>query len=210
MLRVLIADDHPVVRYGLKLMLNATSDIVVAEEAETGEEVVAKALGGAFDVVVLDLSMPGKGGLAALHSLRRLKPELPVLVLSSHSEEHYAVRCLQAGASGYLTKDAAPAELVAAVRQVARGGRYISGDVAGLLAERVAPTGGRRPHEHLSDREFHILALLVAGRDLSEIAESLSLSVPTASTCRSQILKKLDLDNVAQLIQYAHRNNLLG
>ncbi len=210
MVRVLIGDDHPVVRYGLKLMLNATSDIVVAEEAETGEEVVTKALGGTFDVVVLDLSMPGKGGLAALHSLRRLKPELPVLVLSSHSEEHYAVRCLRAGASGYLTKDAAPTELVAAVRQAARGGRYISGDVAGLLAERVAPTGEDRPHERLSDREFHLLALLVAGRDLSEIAESLSVSLATAGHCRSQLLKKLSLDNVAQLIQYARRNDLLG
>ena len=209
MIRALIADDHAVVRQGLKQILGDTPEMVVAGEATTGQEVLDKVRAETWDVVILDISMPDRSGLDILKQLRSERPKLPVLVLSMHSEDQYAMRVLKAGASGYLTKDSAPDELVKAVRKVVRGGRYVSAFLAEKLAFEIGTDSNRLPHETLSDREFQVLRGIAAGQSVTEIAAELYLSVKTVSTYRTRMLTKMNLETNAELIYYAIRNHLI-
>ena len=207
MLKILIADDHPVFRRGLKQIIAETTDIVVADEAADGLEVLNKVKVGDFDVVLLDISMPGKTGIDVLAQLKYERPKLPVLMLSMHPEEQYAVRALRAGASGYLTKESAPDELVAAIRKVSTGGKYVSSSLAERLAS-LLQKAEQLPHDILSRREYQVMCLMASGKTVSEIAKELSLSVKTISTYRSRILQKMKMKNNAELTRYAINNDL--
>jgi len=209
MIRALIADDHAVVRQGLKQILGDTPEMVVAGEATNGQEVLDKVRAETWDVVVLDISMPDRSGLDVLKQLRSERPKLPVLVLSMHSEDQYAVRVLKAGASGYLTKDSAPDELVKAIRKVVSGGTYVSSFLAEKLAFEIGTDSSRLPHETLSDREFQVLRLIAAGESVTEIAAELYLSVKTVSTYRARLLQKMNLTTNAELMHYAMQNHLI-
>ena len=209
MIRALIADDHAVVRQGLKQILGDTPEMVVAGEATNGQEVLDKVRAETWDVVVLDISLPDRSGLDILKQLRSERPKLPVLVLSMHSEDQYAMRVLKAGASGYLTKDSAPDELVKAIRKVVSGGRYVSSFLAEKLAFEIGTDSSRLPHETLSDREFQVLRLIAAGKSVTEIAAELYLSVKTVSTYRARMLEKMSLGTNAELMHYAMQNHLI-
>ena len=210
MIRVLIADDHAVVREGLKRIVAQNADMTVAGEAGTGHEVLEFVRARECDVVLLDLSMPGKDGLATLKELRANKPHLPVLVLSVYPEDQYAVRLLRAGASGYLTKESAPEELVAAIRKVSRHGRYVSASLAERLASFLDSSDDRPPHERLSDREYRVMIMIASGRTVGEVADSLCLSVKTVSTYRARALEKLNMRTNAEFAFYAMKQGLLG
>lgn len=209
MINVLIADDHAIVRQGLKQILSETPDITVAGEAADAEAVMHKALSEDWDVLVLDITMPGRGGFDILRELNHYRPNLPVLVLSMHDEEQYAVRCLKAGASGYLTKGGAPEELVKAIRKVMAGGKYVSASLAETLASRMDEAGDHPRHAALSDREFQVMRMLAAGKTPTEIASDLALSVKTVSTYRARILQKMDFTNTAEIMRYAIENQLI-
>ena len=209
MIRVLLADDHAIVRAGLKEILADTGDIMVAGEATNGHEVMAQVRAGDYDVAVLDLSMPGRSGIELIRQVKGEKPKLRVLVLSMHSEEQYAVRALKAGASGYLTKESAPDELVAAIRRIAAGGAFVSPETAERLALGFDRAPDAPPHTLLSDREFQVFQLIVSGSSVSEIARELSLSIKTVSTHKARILEKMGLSNQAELIRYALEHKLL-
>jgi two-component system invasion response regulator UvrY len=208
MLKILVADDHAVVRKGLVQILTDGSDAFCVDEAESGEEALDKVRKSSYDLVLLDISMPGKGGLEVLRELKHLAPQLPVLILSMHAEEQYAVRALRTGASGYLTKGSAPDELACAIRKVLAGGRYISG----VLAEKIAfgLLAGTSLHETLSGREYEVLCMIASGKTLSSIAGELALSVKTIGTFRTRILKKMKMENNAELTRYAIMNKLVG
>lgn len=209
MTKVFIADDHALFREGLKQILADTPDIVVSGEASNGHETLSKLRSGRCDVVILDITMPGMHGLDVLKQLKVEQPKLPVLVLSMHSEERYGARVLRAGASGYLTKDSAPDELVAAIRKVTVGQRYVSPSLMERLAfDREA--GTEKPyHELLSDREYQVLCLLALGKGVSEIARDLSLSPKTVSTYRARILEKTRTRSNADLARYAIEHGLI-
>ena len=207
-LEVLLADDHAIIRDGLKQILADTDDLVVAGEAANGVEVMHKVRERDWDVLVLDISMPGRNGLELIHMIREEKPELPILVLSMHHEEQYAVRALKAGAQGYLTKESDAELLVTAIRRVARGGVYISDKVAELMVRGLRPGDKPLPHNLLSDREYQVFNMLVMGRGLSEIGTELSLSVKTISTHKTRILQKMNLANSAELVRYAVAHGL--
>jgi len=209
MLKVLIADDHPVVREGLKQIVTETQDMVVAGEANNGQEVLNKIREGDYDVIVLDITMPGRNGMDVLRQLRSERPRLPVLILSIHSEEQYALRALRAGASGYLTKESAPDELVVAIRKVSWGGKYISSSLAEKLAFKLEIGREEAPHETLSDREYQVMCMIASGKTVKEIAQELSLSEKTISTYRSRILEKMKMKNNAELTYYAIKNQLV-
>jgi len=205
-----MADDHPIVRKGLKQIIADSPDMLVAGEASDGLEVLEQARKKDYDVVLLDISMPVRGGLDVLKQLKSEKPEMAVLVLSIHPEEQYALRVLRVGASGYITKDNAPEELITAIRAVASGKKYISSSLAQRLAFTLTGTGRKSTHDALSDREFSVLRLLAAGKTTSGIADELSLSPKTISTYRSRVLRKLGLKTDADLVRYAIENQLLG
>ncbi|MCU0522786.1 MAG: response regulator transcription factor [Anaerolineae bacterium] len=209
MIRVLIADDHPIVRQGLKQILGDTRDMLVAGEAINGREVLEKARAEPWDVVVLDISLPDQSGLDILKQLRVEHPGLPVLVLSVHPEDQYALRVLRAGAFGYLTKDSAPDELVNAIRKVVSGGRYVSELMAERLALEIGADTSKLPHETLSDREFQVLRLMATGKPVTAIAEELNLSPKTISTYRARVLAKMNLETTAELIHYAVQHHLV-
>jgi DNA-binding NarL/FixJ family response regulator len=209
LIRLLVADDHAIVRRGLHQIVAEAPGIEVAGEAATAEEVLARVEERAWDVVVLDLSLPGGNGLDLLAQVKRRRPDLPVLILTVHSEEQYAVRALRAGAAGYLTKESAPEQLVEAVRKVVRGGRYVSPAVAEKLAFNLGRDPDRPPHEALSDREYQVLRRVAAGRTVSEVAAELSLSVKTVSTYRTRILEKMGMKSNAELTHYAIKNGLV-
>ncbi|HKF42524.1 MAG TPA: response regulator transcription factor [Thermoanaerobaculia bacterium] len=202
-MRILIADDHAIVREGLKTILSREHDMEVGAEAANSEEALRLALDENFDVVILDVFMPGNGGLETLGRLRKERPELPVLVLSVHPEDDLALQALRSGASGYLNKDAACEQLVGAVRKVVSGGHYISESLAEKLALGLTLEPARPLAELLSDREYDVLRRLASGRTVSGVAEDLGLSVKTISTVRSRVLRKLHLQNTAELIRYA-------
>jgi DNA-binding NarL/FixJ family response regulator len=208
-IKVLVADDHVLFRRGLKMVLEDTPDMAVADEAGTGREALHKAINGDFDVLLLDISMPERSGFDILTDLKNLKPELPVLMLTMHPEDKYAVRVLKAGASGYLTKKNAPDELVAAIRKVLAGGRYVSPSLAEKIAFELQEGTEKPLHELLSDREYQVMCLIATGKNMSDIAEELSLSINTVSTYRARILEKMRLRNTAELIHYAIANNLV-
>lgn len=209
MARILIADDHAVVREGLRQIIAKQSDMVVAGEAASGPDVLKKIRSASYDVVLLDLSMPGRSGLEILADIKKEQPDLRVLVLSIYSEDLYAVRALRAGASGYLTKESAPEQLVEAIRKVSRGGKYISPSLAERLAFALDTDSNKLPHEKLSDREYQVLCMIASGKTVKEIAGELALSVPSVSTYRSRILIKMNLKNNAELAHYAIRNGLV-
>jgi len=207
-IRVLIVDDHPIVREGLKQVLAECDSPVVTGEACSGQEALSMARTGNWDVVVLDISLPDRSGLDVLKQMKGYYPKLPILVLTMHAEEQYAVRVLRAGAAGYLTKDSEPTEMAAAIKKVASGGRYVSASLAEKL---VFDMGGmrERPHEALSDREFQVFCMLSSGERIKDIAEKLCLSVKTVSSHRARILTKMRMKNNAQLVQYALENKLI-
>jgi len=210
MTRILLADDHTLVREGLRQILSATSDLAVTGEAVSGDETLARVREGDFDLVVLDMSMPGLSGIDLIKRLRIEKPKLRILVLSMHGEQQYAVRAYKAGASGYLTKDSASAQLVAAIRKIAAGGVYISAAGAEQLA--IGAMGGSKdelPHRTLSDREFEVFRMLVAGTSITDIGEALHLSVKTVSTHKTHILQKMEMASTAELVRYALEHQLL-
>jgi DNA-binding NarL/FixJ family response regulator len=208
-IRVLLADDHAMVRAGLKEILADTGDITVAAEATNGQEVMACVRGQEYDVAVLDMSMPGRSGIELIKQVKDAKPKLRILVLTMHSEEQYAVRALKAGASGFLTKEAAAEQLVAAIRRIAAGGAYVSPETAERLVLDTGPQAVAAPHTLLSDREFQVLQMIAGGRTVGEIAKTLSLSVKTVSTHKTRILNKMGLANQAELIRYALEHKLL-
>jgi len=208
MTRILIADDHAIVRDGLRRILQAAPGVEVAGEATNGDEVMERVRAGGFDLLLLDMSMPGKSGIELIRWVKTTRPDLVVLVLSMHQEEQYAVRAIRAGASGYVTKESASALLVAAIRKVAEGGLYISPGVAEQLALTLRPRADTLPHESLSDREFEVLGLLVEGASVSEIAEQLHLSGKTVSTHKARIFEKMGMDNVADLVRYSMAHKL--
>ena len=209
MIRVLIADDHTVVRRGLKQILLEGFPSAYVEEVPDAEEMIKKIIQAEWDVVISDLSMPGRSGLEALQQIKQLQPKLPVLILSIHPEDQYAIRVLKAGASGYLSKDMAPDELVNAVQRVMLGKKYITASIAEKLASVLDQDANKALHENLSDREFSVLKLLASGKSVSEIAESLFLSVTTVSTYRTRIMAKMNMKSNADLTLYAVANRLL-
>jgi len=210
MIRVLIADDHPIVREGLKQVIEKSPDMRVEGEAQSGQEVLDSVARGDWDVLILDFSMPGKSGLDVLRELRRERPALPVLVLSMHPEAELAPRLLKAGASGYLTKESAPKELVNAIRKLHEGGRYVSPALAEKLAADLAGGADRPPHELLSDREYQVLLAIAAGKSSHDIAGELAISVKTVRTYRDRIMEKLALTNDVEITRYALDNRLVA
>lgn len=208
-IRVLIADDHAIVRQGLRQILSETEDMLVAGEAADGLDALHLAREQSWDVVLLDVSMPNRNGIDTLKQLKKEFPRLPVLMLSMHPEEQYAVRALKSGASGYVTKQSAPDQLVTAIRQVASGRKYVSPSLAMKLAEAIAENNDRPPHETLSNREYQIFCLIAAGRPLTQIAEQISISVKTVSEYRKRILEKMKLESNAELIHYGLKHGLV-
>ncbi len=209
MIKVLIADDHPIVRQGLRQILAGTADMVVAGEAVNGQEALEQVQAGEWDVLVLDITLPDRSGFDILKEVKREQPHLPVLMLSIHAEEQFAVHLLKAGASGYLTKENAPDELVKAIRKVMDGGKYISPGLAETLAFGLDAASDQPRHETLSDREFQVMQLMASGKTPMEIAEVLSLSAKTVSTYRTRLLEKLNLKTNAELIRYAIEHGLI-
>ncbi len=209
MIRVLIADDHAIVRQGLKQILSETEDLLVAGEADDGAEALLLARQTPWDVYLLDVSMPNRNGIDTLKQLKKEFPRLPVLILSMHPEEHYAVRALKAGAAGYLTKQSAPDQLVTAIRQVAQGRKFVSAAVAAELADAISTTDDKLPHERITDREYQVLTLIASGKTLTQIADALNLGVATVSTYRARLLEKMGLRNTAELIRYGLEHGLV-
>lgn len=207
-IKILIADDHPVVREGFKQIISKADDLIVAGEALSGFEVIEQVSKNKFDVVVLDLSMPGKDGLEVLKDLKSIMPGLPVLILSMHPEEQAALRTFKSGAAGYLNKESAPGELVNAIRKIHSGGKYVSPAMAEKLVNNLDKKE-ETPHEALSDREFQVFRLLASGMDADEIAEELFISVKTVRTYRDRILEKLNLKNNVEIAHYAIKNKLV-
>jgi DNA-binding NarL/FixJ family response regulator len=209
MVRILIVDDHAVVRAGLRQLIADSGDMAVTGEAADGDEALGMVAQNQYDVVILDLSMPGRGGLDALKQMHSLHPQVPVLVLSMYPEEQYAVRVLKAGAAGYLTKSSATEELLNALRRIASGRKYISETLAETLAQDLGHAMDDEPHKTLSDREYQVMSLIASGKTVSEIAGQLTLSVKTVSTYRERILTKMRLKNNAELTHYVINNHLL-
>ena len=209
MIRVIIVDDHPVVRKGLMQMLAEEPDMRAAAEATSAAELLQLLQEGEWDVVVLDITLPDRSGLEALKDVKAMRPGLPVLILSMHPEDQYALRVLKAGAAGYINKESAADELVNAIRKVVGGGKYVSPSMAEKLATVVGSGYEVQPHESLSDREFQVMCMIASGKRLKEIAEELCLSVKTVSTYRSRILGKMEMENNAELTYYAVKNGLI-
>lgn len=208
-IHVLIADDHAIVRQGLKQILSETDDLVIAGEADDGAEALQLARHQPWDVFLLDVSMPNRNGIDTLKQLKKEFPRLPVLILSMHPEEQYAVRALKAGASGYLTKQSAPEQLVTAIRQVASGKKYVSPAVAQQLVEALSSDSNKLPHERITDREYQVLVMIATGETQTQIAEKLNLGVATVSTYRARLLEKMGLKSTAELIRYGLEHGLV-
>ena len=210
MLRILITDDHAVVRRGLKQVLEEEFDQVVFGEAQNTLEMLHHLQKEDWDVLILDITLPGRSGLEVLGELKLTHPNLPVLVLSMHPEDQYGIRVLKSGASGYMTKESAPDEIVMAIRKVLRGGKYVSPSLAERLAFNLEVNGEKPLHEALSDREYEVMLMIASGKTLTEIAQKLDLSIKTVSTYRTRILEKMKMQNNAELIRYAIKNQLVG
>ncbi|MBW2558363.1 MAG: response regulator transcription factor [Deltaproteobacteria bacterium] len=210
MIRILVVDDHAVVREGVKQILADVSDMVVKDEAGNGPTTLEKIAQNDYDVVLLDISMPGRSGLEILEDIKSRHPKLPVLILSMHPEEQYAVRALRAGASGYLTKASAPQELIGAIRKASSGGKYVTTSLAEKLALELGTDTEKLPHERLSNREHQVMLMLAGGKSVSEIAENIFLSSKTVSTYRTRIMDKMGMKKNAELTLYAVHNNLIN
>ena len=202
MINILIVDDHLIVREGIKRIIDDVPDMNIVAEASSGQEAIDLILENLYDLILLDISMPGQNGLQTLKLIKKHNKNIPVLMLSMHSEEQYAMRTIKAGASGYMTKETASHQLVTAIRKINGGRKFISEEVAELLTTDLYHNDDKDPHEHLSDREFEILKLIASGKTTKTIANDLSISPKTVSTFRSRILKKLDLRNNADIIHY--------
>lgn len=209
MIRILVADDHAIVRGGLKQLLSGESDFVVAGEAANSLETLTQIRAQPFDVVLMDMSMPGRSGIELIRQIKGEQPKLAILVLSMHKEEQYAVRALRAGALGYLTKESAPDLLISAIRKVAQGGIFITSGAAERMAVEMCGNYDATPHTLLSDREYQVFRMIVSGMPINVIADELTLSVKTISTHKTRILHKMRMDSTAKLIQYAIRHQLL-
>lgn len=210
MIRIVIADDHTIMREGLKRILDGAEDMTVVGEAVDGFEVLNLVRQGGFDLLMLDLSMPGRSGMELIRQIKDEMPKLPILILTMHDEEQYAVRAIRAGARGYLTKESAGTQLLSAIRKVASGRPYISLEVAEQLAMDAMPSAEDLPHKQLSDREFEVFSLLVGGKSITDIAELLHLSVKTVSTHKTRILHKMGVSSLADLVQYAVAHRLIA
>jgi DNA-binding NarL/FixJ family response regulator len=209
MLRILIADDHEIVRKGLNNVLTEAFQPVKVEEARNGQEAMSKVLKGEYDLVVLDMKMPGKSGLDVLKEIRQHRPKLPVLILSMHPEEQFAIRAIRAGAAGYLTKECAGDELVLAIRKALKGERYISGSLAQILAGELDSDSEKPLHEILSDREYQVMLMIASGKTVGAIAKELCLSVKTISSYRTNILLKTRMKNNSEITHYAIQTKLV-
>jgi DNA-binding NarL/FixJ family response regulator len=209
MIRIVIADDHTIMREGLKRILEDVEDIEIAGEAVDGFEALAQVRQGGFDLLLLDLSMPGRSGVDLIRQIRDEAPKLPILILTMHEEEQYAVRAIRAGAHGYLTKESAGTQLVSAIRKVASGRPYISIEVAEQLALNIMTPSEDLPHKHLSNREFEVFSLLVSGKSITEIAELLHLSAKTVSTHKTRLMQKMNMNSLSEMVQYAVAHQLL-
>ncbi len=207
-IRIIVADDHPVLRAGIVSVLNASGNLRVVAEASNGGEVLKAIRDHAFDVLLLDVSMPGKSGLDLVRQIRKDHPRLPILIVSSHPEDQYGVRAIKAGASGYVTKQTAPEELVSAVRTIANGRRYITPAMVEMLADQVGRPDDAAPHESLSDRELQTMKMIAAGHSLTEIAEVLCISVKTVSVYRSRLLEKMRMKSNVELTRYVVEHGL--
>ena len=208
MIRIVIADDHPVVRQGIRQIVGAAGDMLIADEATDGRELLQRARNTPHDLVLLDLSMPATDGLDVLKQLKRERPKVPVVILTMSPEEQFAIRALKAGAAGYLMKEAAPVELVAAIRKAVAGGRYLSARVAEKLADHLVGNVEGPLHDGLSDREYQVMRMIAAGKPTRQIAEELALSVKTVSTYRARIFEKMRMRSPAELAAYVVRNRL--
>jgi DNA-binding NarL/FixJ family response regulator len=208
-IKILIADDHAIVREGLKQIVAEEKDILVAGEAENSEQLMELLNKEKWNLVVLDINMPGKSGLEALKDIKLQYPELPVLILSMFSEDQYGIRAIKAGASGYLKKVSAPTELVTAIRKIVAGGKYINSSLAEKLAEKLGESGKTSLHEKLSDREYQIMCNIALGKSAEEIAQEFSLSINTVYTYRNRILEKMSMKSNVELTQYALSNKLV-
>jgi two-component system, NarL family, invasion response regulator UvrY len=210
MIRVLVADDHPIVREGLKQVIAKDVDMTVVGEALNGQELLDKVYADPVDVVVMDFAMPGRSGIDVLKELKRERPKLPVLILSMYPENELAPRVLKAGASGYMTKESAPKELVQAIRKLHLGGKYVSAALADKLVMDFATNAHRLPHEALSDREYQVLVMIASSKSMQEVADELSLSIKTVRTYRDRILEKMQVKNVVGLTHYALQHGLIS
>lgn len=208
-MKVLIADDHAIVRQGLRLILSEEFSRIVFGEARNGQEVIDQVWKQDWDIVVLDITMPGRSGLDVLKELKQLRPKLPVLILSMHSEDQFGMRALKAGAAGYMTKENVPEELVKAIKKALSGGKYISPGLAEELAFNLEEDSGRPLHEKLSDREFQVMRMIASGTTVKDIAKELALSIKTISTYRTRVLEKLKMKSNAELTHYAVKNKLV-
>jgi len=208
MIDVILVDDHAIVREGIRRIIDDTVGINISAEASTGQEALDLIWKEKYDLVILDISMPGKNGLQTLKEIKKYDVKLPVLMLSMHAEEQYAMRAIKAGASGYITKESASDQLVRAIRKIYDGRKYISTGVAELLVTDIYHDDDKHPHEYLSDREFEIFKLIIRGNPAKIIAQNLSISDKTVSTYRGRILKKMKMKSTAALIHYAIENNI--
>ena len=209
MIKVLIADDHTILRRGLKQLLDEDPNIEVVFEAQNGNEVLEYVRHDPVDVIVLDITMPGRNGLETLKELKRAAPRIAVIVLSMHPKDQYAVRVLKGGAAGYISKESAPEELVDAIRKAYRGEKYISPDVADLLADYVGHEIPEEPHKLLSDREFEVLVLIASGKSMTQIADELSLSIKTVSTYKTRVGEKTGLSSTADMTRYSIEHGII-
>lgn len=209
MIKVLIGDDHAIVRQGLKQILSEESGMFFCGEAENGNSVLSAIYKENWDVLILDISMPGLSGLDILKEVKKIRPRLPVLILTMHSEEQFALRSLKAGASGYLTKDSAPEELVKAVKKLLDGGKYVNQQLAEILATDIERDTDKPLHDSLSDREYQVMRLIASGKTAKQIADQLALSVKTISTYRARLLEKMNMKTNAELTHYAIQNKLV-
>lgn len=209
MIKILVADDHAIFREGLKRIIESASDLELVAEATTGQEAIDRARASRPDVVILDVSMPGRGGIETAGDLKHYLPRVRVLMLTVHPEDHFAIRCLKEGADGYMTKDVAPTQLVEAIRKIHGGGKYVSQSLAERLALSLETGLGQAPHEGLSDRELQVMTQIASGKTVSEIAAELSLSVKTVSTYRARVLQKMRLRNNAEIMRYVVDAGLL-
>jgi len=210
MIKILIADDHSIVREGLKQIVAESPEMAVRGEAVNGQQVLDLVHKTDYDLILLDIAMPGRGGIDILKQLKIEKPEIPVLILSMYPEDQYALRAIKAGASGYLTKESAPEELIGAIKKVARGGKYVSTDLAEKLVENLGKDTEKPDHTMLSDREYQVMTMIASGKTVKEIADELSLSVKTISTNRTRALKKMGMKNNAEFTYYAIKQDLVA
>lgn len=210
MLKVLIVDDHPIVRQGVKQILLESELAIIADEASNGNEAINKTMSTDYDLVLLDITMPGLGGFSVLEEIKSIKPRLPVLILSMHTEEEHGRRALRGGASGYLAKESATTELISAVKTVIDGGKYVSPNLAAILAEDLASRSNELPHNSLSNREYDVMLSIAGGKSIKEIAREISISESTVRTYRSRILEKLRVKNDIEITRYVLENKLLA